>query len=151
MERLLGLPSQQKSTRGHTASTGAPGGPAASGSGPLAPHPLGRGASPSCGVGWGGGVRARAGSGGLPAPSVLCAGGLLSALLLLPASSEMAVEFFGPLVSFVQNLSQLFCKKLFFWPLEFLCICCLRRHLSRHQDFSSGPQAPACLSLPRLA
>ena len=53
MERLLGLPSQQKSTRGHTASTGAPGGPAASGSGPLAPHPLGGGAGPSCGVGWG--------------------------------------------------------------------------------------------------
>ena len=149
MERLLGLPSQQKSTRGHTASTGAPGGPAASGSGPLAPHPLGRGAGPSCGVGWG--CPGPCGLRWLACPfSVVCRG-LLSALLLLPASSEVAVEFFGPLVSFVQNLSQLFCKKLFFWPLEFLCICCLRRHLSRHQDCSSGPQAPACLSLPRLA
>ena len=100
------LEATQKVRQGFT------GGPAASGSGPFAPHPLGWGAVPP--VGWGGGVRACAGSGGLPAPSVLCAGGLLSALLLLPASSEVAVEFFGPLVSFVQNLSQLFMQAVIF-------------------------------------
>ena len=41
---------------------------------------------------------------------------MLSPLRSLPGSSEVAVEFFAPLVSFVQNLSQLLMQAVAFSP-----------------------------------
>ena len=93
-----------------------------------------------------GGSGRRGGLGGLATPLVVpCAGVMHRTLLLLPylGSGSWVLAF---LYLVLLNLPPLCMRAVIFSPLEFLCICCWRRWLSRCKHCSKGSQVPACLN-----
>ena len=63
-----------------------------------------------------------------------------------PGCSEVAVVLLFSLYLLVHNLPQLLMHAVIFTPSQFLCICCLRRRMSRYKHGSKGSQVPACLN-----
>ena len=88
----------------------------------------------------------RGGLGVLPTPSVvLCAGGMRSTLLLLPAFQRQQLGFWSLFISLSIICPKCTCTQLFLVPYSFFVFCCSRRCLSRCQHCSKGSQVPACL------
>ena len=79
--------------------------------------------------------------GGLPTPLVvMCAGGVLSALLLLQALHKWKLGFLVFLYLTVHNLPQLLYTQLFLVPYSFFVFRCWRRPLSSCKDCNKESQ-----------
>ena len=86
----------------------------------------------------------------LPTPLVVvCVGGMLRTLFLLPAIQKWQLSFWSFCILLTIICPNCTCTQLFLVPYSLFVFCCSRRHSSRCRHHSKGSQLPVPVCLIR--